>query len=90
MRMQSIYDKQEARQAKYPPDRIAFLGSQSAVQGDLLDLNRYANGEIGLQELCHRIAWNNYLERYFSDGMIPPNVMLDTMKAIGWRVKKTS
>lgn len=72
---------QEARQARYPYDRIAFL--KSAVTEDTKDLGEYKHGDISFDTLRQRIAYNNYLDRKFPDG-IPEEAMRKFLRGSGW------
>lgn len=58
-----IYEqmKQAKRAGKYPPDRICFLGTETAADSDKATFKAYQCGQIGLQTACKRIADANYL-----------------------------
>lgn len=72
---------QEARQARYPYDRIAFL--KSAVAEDTKDLGEYKHGDISFDTLRQRIAYNNYLDGLYPDG-IPEVAMRKFLSWSGW------
>ena len=78
-----ICEEQEARQALFPPDRIAF--TFRAASDDLAALKAWAEGRITFDLLRATIARNNYLDRYFENGMIPEAMMRSELKHTGWR-----
>ena len=43
-RMQTTYEEQGLRQMRYPKDRIAFLGTQTAVTADQAVMNKWSRG----------------------------------------------
>lgn len=59
-----IYEQaeQELRQKKFPPDRIAFLGTDVAATNDKMTFRLFHSGEITLREACMRIAEANFLQ----------------------------
>ena len=82
MRSPALYEIQESRQKKYPPDRIAFY--EKAASEDASAMNDYVKGFISFDALCRIIARNNYLDEYFEDGMIPAPMMKNELRMCGW------
>lgn len=80
---ETIRAEQEARQALFPKDRIAF--TFRAASDDLTALKSWAEGRITFDLLRATIARNNYLDRYFENGMIPEGMMRSELKHTGWR-----
>lgn len=80
---ETIRAEQEARQGYFPPDRIAF--TFRAAIDDQAALGEWANGTITFDMLRAKIAKNNYLDKYFANGMIPERMMLNELDVIGWR-----
>ena len=80
----SLREDQNARQAVFPLDRIAFHQSSAAVGNDLKAFKQYYYDEISFNSLRRVIARNNYLETYFQDGMIPEDMMRNELKLLGW------
>lgn len=76
--------RQEERQRRFPPDRIAFYSGPGAVIADNNALARWANGFESFDWLRSAIAYNNYLDHYFPNGMIPEDMMLSELRHIGW------
>lgn len=76
------WSHQAWRQAKFPPDRIAFC--QSAASKDQAALQRWAAGDTTFAWLRAEIAKNNYLDKYFPNGMIPEEMMKKELKLMGW------
>lgn len=72
---------QEARQARFPYDRIAFLPSAAAM--DSKDLNDYKYGRISFDTLRMHIAYNNFLDGLYPDG-IPEVAMRKFLQWSGW------
>jgi hypothetical protein len=81
-RSERIYAQQHQRKKKFPPDRIPFR--PQAVAEDVLDMTAYIEHDITLDELCAKIAWNNFLEREYKGGKIPEDVMMKFLMSIGW------
>ena len=86
-RMQTTYEEQGLRQMKYPKDRIAFLGTQTAVTADQAVMNKWSRGWIGIEQVCKDIAYNNFLDQYFPDGKIPRGMMINELRICGWLVE---
>lgn len=78
--------EQAARQELFPPDRIAFCASAATM--DQVVLRRWACGEVTFDWLRARIAENNFLEKYFPNGMIPESMMRNELKIMGWSRRK--
>ena len=72
---------QEARQARFPYDRIAFVPSAAAA--DSKDLNDYKYGRISFDTLRVHIAYNNFLDGLYPDG-IPEVAMRKFLQWSGW------
>lgn len=72
---------QEARQARFPYDRIAFVPSAAAA--DSKDLNDYKYGRISFDTLRVHIAYNNFLDGLYPDG-IPEVAMRKFLSWTGW------
>lgn len=81
-RSEKIYAEQHKRKKKFPPDRIPFR--HQATSEDILAFTAYVEHDITLDELCANVAWNNFLEREYENGMIPEDVMMRTLMSIGW------
>ena len=73
-----ISEEQARRKLHYPSDRICFYSSQTAATEDQLNMRAYIQGEITLEMLCLRLAFNNYLD-YVSKQQV-----LNELKIIGW------
>lgn len=86
-RMQTTYEEQGLRQMRYPKDRIAFLGTQTAVTADQAVMSKWVKGWIGIEQVCKDIAYNNFLDQYFPDGKIPRNMMINELRICGWLVE---
>lgn len=56
-----IWTDQEARQAKFPPNRIAFYQSESVAAMDAAIFQRYKEKRITLTVARYSIASNNFL-----------------------------
>lgn len=82
MRSPTMYEIQEGRQSKFPPDRIAF--HEKAAPMDANAMSDYVKGLISFDALCRIVAWNNYLDEYFEDGMIPAPMMKNELRMCGW------
>lgn len=80
---ETIRAEQEARQALFPPDRIAF--TFRAATADLTALKSWAEGNITFDLLRATIARNNFLDKYFENGMIPEAMMRNELRHTGWR-----
>ena len=78
-----LYEMQAMRQADFPEGRIAFM--TKSKDEDCADLKRYVEGEISFRTLRKKIAVNNYLEKYYSDGMIPAKMLKDFIESSGWK-----
>lgn len=85
-RLMTVYNHQETRQANFPDNRIAFLNSEAAVVADTVAMKKWANGEIGIDQLCTEVAWNNYLEKLFPHKRIPRKMMINELRVCGWLV----
>lgn len=73
-----ICEAQARRKLKYPSDRICFYSSQSAATEDQSNIRAYIDGEISLEILCLRLAFNNYLE------YVSKTQALNELKIMGW------
>ena len=74
---------QGARQACFPKGRIAFC--KQAVAADQTAMKEWAtNPHKSFDWLRRQIAYNNYLDEYYPDGMIPFQAMKDTVRMLGW------
>lgn len=73
-----ISEEQARRKLHYPSDRICFYSSQSAATEDQLSMRAYIHGEITLEMLCLRLAFNNYLD------YVSKQQALNELKIIGW------
>lgn len=82
-RNKEIYRIQEERQKKFPPDRIAFMQTGKCADEDARAIEAFSMGECSLAMLCAQIAYNNYLDRYFPNGMIPEELMINELKILG-------
>lgn len=56
-----IWYEQEARQKKYPPDRIAFI--PAAAMQDAATFQRYKEKKITMLQAMDEIAKHNFLKR---------------------------
>lgn len=56
-----IWYEQEARQKKYPPDRIAFI--PAAATQDAATFQRYKEKKITLLQAMDQIAKHNFLKK---------------------------
>lgn len=56
-----IWYEQEARQKKYPPDRIAFI--PAAAMQDAATFQRYKEKKITLLQAMEEIAKHNFLKK---------------------------
>lgn len=83
-RPKRYYDIQESRQAAFPTDRIAFRQSSTAVMEDVACMSAYADGKITFEMLRGKVAYNNYLDRFFPDGLVPENVMHNELRIMGY------
>ena len=73
-----ISEEQARRKLHYPPDRICFYSSQSAATEDQSNMKAYVQGEITIEMLCLRLAFNNYLE------YVSKQQALNELKITGW------
>lgn len=73
-----ICEEQAHRKLHYPSDRICFYSSQSAATEDQLNMKAYVSGEITLEMLCLRLAFNNYLD------YVSKTQALNELKITGW------
>ena len=78
MSRMKISKAQAERKLNYPSDRICFYSSQSAATEDQLNMRAYIQGEITLEMLCLRLAFNNYLD------YVSKQQALNELKIIGW------
>lgn len=83
-RMQKYYDEQERRQKLFPENRIAFY--PKSTQQDITALTAYQDGMITFDKLRKNIAYNNYLEKMWPNG-IPESIMRNELKIIGYERK---
>lgn len=56
-----IWYEQEARQKKYPPDRIAFI--PAAAMQDAATFQKYKEKKLTLLQAMEQIAKHNFLKR---------------------------
>ena len=82
MRHARFYVAQAERQMSFPADRIAFR--RDSLDKDIEALKAYQRGAINFDNLCGRIAWNNYLETYFPGGKIPADIMHNELRIMGY------
>ena len=80
----SLREDQNARQAVFPLDRIAFYQSEGVVGSDNKAFKQYFHGDISFDALRRIIAKNNYLETCWPDGMIPEDMMHNELRLLGW------
>lgn len=69
---------QAERQKNFPKDRICFYSSHSAAVEDQYNMRAYIKGEMSLEMLCIRLAYNNYLE------FVSKQQALNELKITGW------
>lgn len=80
---ETIRAEQEARQDNFPPDRIAF--TFRAATDDVTAFKAWAEGRITFDLLRAQVARNNFLDKYFPNGMVPEDMMRSELRHTGWR-----
>ena len=91
VRHSRFFHKQEDRQRhNFPPDRIAFHPNKASKDVDAL--KKWSDSDhsiVDMVTLCQAIAYNNYLDEYFADKMIPVEMMQNELRIMGypWEIK---
>lgn len=81
-RQHKLYEAQERRQKLvFPPDRIAFC--KSGASQDVTAMQAWVDGQISFERLCKIVAYNNYLEQMWPNG-VPHSIMINELKITGW------